>query len=125
MTEDTPSSAIARRLALLEESGQIGLRVRSLADRIVADVQRRYSVEFADDDAAFFVTHLALALGRVERGDPEPELPAVMEAQVAGFPDELRAAEELLAPCVEAFGRPAPRVEILYVALYLASLGEH
>ena len=90
MTEDTPSSAIARRLALLEESGQIGLRVRSLADRIVADVQRRYSVEFADDDAAFFVTHLALALGRVERGDPEPELPAVMEAQVAGFPDELR-----------------------------------
>jgi transcriptional regulatory protein LevR len=122
MTEDMPSGAFARRLTLLEESGQIGAPVRRLTEEIVADVERAFSVALDEEEDAFFVTHLALALARMERGEAEQEAPAVMEAEAAPHVDERRVAEQLLEQAAAALGRTAPRPEILYVTLYLAAI---
>ena len=74
MSESATQTHIAdefrERLDMLEESEQVTNLARRLTEMSVAQLSDELQLTLTEDNAAPFVTHLAIALTRINRGDP-------------------------------------------------------
>lgn len=114
---------LSARLEFLAGAGVITPTARRLTDESIREIGARLMPLDADGGAPL-VTHIAMALTRVERGEPEAELPQIAEAELADRHDERALAAELAAAWEAALGQPIPKNEVSYVALHLAALRE-
>lgn len=123
MNEPRDGTAIplAERLEFLAGAGVITATARLLTSETIARLVERLGGLDAEDGAPL-VTHIAMALTRVERGEPEAELPAVVEAEIRDRVEDRAFAESLAARWREVLRRPIPDSEVQYVVVHLATL---
>jgi hypothetical protein len=114
---------IAERLAFLTDAGVVTPTAARLTSKAIDEVTRRLG-PIDDEPLAPLATHLAMALTRVDRAEPEAELPAIADAELASRPDERAFAVDLAQRWAAELGRPIPEGEISYVALHIAALAE-
>ena len=119
-----PHDAFAERLDLLLESEQITPRARELTEQTVDRIEAAFGVGLDEDHGAQFVTHLAMALARLDRGDVEREVSSVVEQEISGRDRERSFMEEVLRDCGARIGRDVPEAEISYMTVHLCALTE-
>jgi transcriptional regulatory protein LevR len=116
------TNVFAQRLDLLEASGQVTTDARRLTDEVVAEIEREFAVQLDEETGAQLVTHLAMALSRVDRGDPQASALAVVTDELAECPQEHEFSRRVLGRCGEQLGRDVPEGEIAYLAVHLCVL---
>ncbi|MFH5823532.1 PRD domain-containing protein [Georgenia sp. AZ-5] len=116
------AAAFTARLDLLEGAGQITSPARRLTEDVVDDIEREFELELDEEHGAQLVTHLAMALGRLDRGEPVTTTVSVVTDELAGCPRENEFAHRVLGRCGERLGRAVPDSEIAYLALHLCAL---
>jgi transcriptional regulatory protein LevR len=131
MTSDLTADAVAHaqiteefadRLEMLEESGQVSKLARRLTELALADLAVDLDLRFTEENSAQFVTHLAIALTRINRGDPPIELSAVAEEEIAERTRERDAVARVMRDCAPVLERTVPDPEISYMTVHLCSI---
>ncbi|MCX6458710.1 MAG: PRD domain-containing protein [Actinobacteria bacterium] len=129
MTDSSLTSAHAQlaaefveRLDLLEESGQVTNLARRLTELCLADLTTALNLTLTEDNAAQFVTHLAIALTRINRGDPEIVMSAVAAEEIADRKREHNAVTSVMRDASRLLQREVPDSEITYMTVHLCGL---
>lgn len=129
MSELTPATAtphvvevFAERLDLLQEAGLITQLARRLTEFMVVELAAEFVLPLDDSSGAPMVTHIAMALTRLNRGEEPPALSTSLERELAGKVDERAAITRLMDEAADALGREVPETEISYMTLHLAAL---
>jgi transcriptional regulatory protein LevR len=116
--------SIPARLNLLEGSEVITPRARTLTEDAMETIQAQFAAPLPAERAAQIATHVAMALTRLERGDPEGDLPAQVTDELADRHDERRLATELAAGWERALDTGVPQAEVDYLIMHLAVLAD-
>jgi transcriptional regulatory protein LevR len=117
------STEFGERLDMLEGSGQITALARWLTEHSLAELARTLSVRFEEKNAAPFVTHLGIALTRLQRGD-EVEPSAVVADEIAERVREREVMRKVMGQCEELLDREVPKAELDYITVHLCALLE-
>jgi transcriptional antiterminator len=112
----------AERLDLLETSGQVTPAACKLTEEVVREIGREFHVELDEESGAQLVTHLAMALARLDRGEPAASALSVVKEELEDCPREHDFARRVLGNCGERLGRRVPDGEIAYLAVHLCVL---
>ena len=110
------------RLDLLEQAGEITSRARQLTAAAIARIEREFDVRLDESNAAQLVTHLAMALSRLDRGDVETSVPAVVDDELETYTRELAFSRSLLDDLGSQLERAVPEAEVAYMTVHLAVL---
>jgi transcriptional regulatory protein LevR len=110
------------RLDLLERAGEITSRARQLTATAIARIEREFDVRLDESNAAQLVTHLAMALSRLDRRDVETSVPAVVDDELAAYTREFAFSRALLDDLGSQLERPVPEAEVAYMTVHLAVL---
>jgi hypothetical protein len=124
MSGGSAKERFGARFDLLEGSGQISARARGLTVRFVEDVRETFGLELREDNAALFVTHVVMALSRLERGDAEAEVPAAAAGELAECEREVAFVTAFLDACSAEFGVRVPDAEVFYMSAHLCAMRE-
>lgn len=107
------------RLDMLEESGQVTNLARRLTEMSMAQLSEELQLTLTEANAAPFVTHFAIALTRINRGDPEIAGSAVAEGEIADRHRERDAVSHVMRDCSRLLQREIPPNEIAYMTAHL------
>jgi hypothetical protein len=118
------SGEFRERFDLLEETGQITALARWLAEHALADLARELGIRFTEDNAAQLVTHLGIALTRLQRGDDEVPPSAVVADSIDGHQRERAVMRRVMDGCEALLNREVSDVEVDYMTLHLCALLE-
>ena len=116
------AAEFAERLDMLEESGQVTTLARRLTELCLAELATDLDLTLTEDNAAQFVTHLAIALTRINRGDPELAQSALAAEEIADRPRELEAVTRVMGDAARVLQREIPESEITYMTVHLCAL---
>lgn len=114
----------ADRLDMLEESEQVTKLARRLTEMALTDLATTLHLRFTEEESAQFVTHLAIALTRINRGDAPVELSAVVEEEIAGRTRERDAMARVIRDCARVLEREVPESEISYMTVHLCAISD-
>jgi transcriptional regulatory protein LevR len=117
-----PRSDFTPRLALLEEAAQISSSARRLTGDFVDAFEARFELALGEANGAMLVTHVAMALTRVERGDSLEEPPRVVRDEVAERRTEYEWVEQELGASYRTLGVAVPSSEVVYVVAHVVSV---
>ncbi|MEA2226982.1 MAG: hypothetical protein QOF04_612 [Solirubrobacteraceae bacterium] len=123
-TDRRRPSPFDARLTLLVDAGEVTPTARELTEEVVAGVEERLGVQLGEDRGSGLVTHLAMALTRVERGEAETTTIAGLEDELDDCERERDVVAALLERCGARLARPIPRAEVDYVTLHVCALRE-
>lgn len=115
---------LRERLDLLERAGVISARARAATVQALGAIEDFGGVPLSDESGAQFVTHLAMALTRVDRDEETPALPPIVGHEIAGRATEWQFARELAEGWQSHLGRPLPDGEVAYLVVHLSVLRE-
>lgn len=115
-------SEFGERLDLLEQSGQVTNLARRLTELAVADLSSEFSLTMKEENAAQFVTHLCIALTRINRGDRQITVSAVAVEEIADRPREHEAVARVMGECSRLLQREIPESEIAYMTVHLCGI---
>jgi transcriptional regulatory protein LevR len=118
------ATAFDERLSLLVGSGQVTPVARRLTESVVVEVETALGRALGEDDGAPFVTHLAMALSRLDRGEEAPAPSVAVEEELRAHPREHELMERALGRCGDELGRPVPATEVAYMTMHLCALTE-
>lgn len=109
------------RLELLENSGEIDSNIRNAVVSFIKNIEDKYSIEVVEENGAMLVTHLAMALSRIKKGEEidgvdEETFEEVKEMKVY---DELPKFYKLMEEQLDIF---IPQAEKDYIALHVCTL---
>jgi transcriptional antiterminator len=111
------------RLDLFEESGQITSLSRWLTENALARIAKEFDLELTEENASQFVTHFAMALSRLQRGDfAEPS--AVVAEELAGRERERAVVRVIAGDIEQVLDRQVPDSEVDYLTIHLLALLE-
>lgn len=65
---------LMQRLSILEDAGEINENIKASILDFTDDLEREYNLELNEDNAAMFITHLAMALARIKNGEKINEI---------------------------------------------------
>ena len=91
---------LAQRLSLLKESQTISAAAHEAVCRTIARFADPWAIHLNEENGARLVTHLAMALARIEKGEPVGEMDKEAYAEFAGcevFPKAVAITEDLIA----------------------------
>lgn len=112
----------AERLDMLEESGQVTKLARRLTELALTDLASTLGLQFTEDDSAQFVTHLAIALTRINRGDAPVDVSAVVDEELVDRDRERAAMARVMTDCARLLEREVPATEISYMTVHLCAI---
>jgi len=121
-TGNSDSFGLHERLDLLERGGVVSSTARSATERAWSVIAEFCAAGADDETAGQLVTHLAVALTRLDLKEPAPDLPTTVGDEIAGRTAEWRFARELAAGWEADFGQPLPEAEIGYLVVHLSVL---
>lgn len=113
---------IETRLQLLLDSGQIDPATDTVTRAVVALIEERYRAQVTEDNGAQLVTHLAIALTRLRRGEGLHELPEAALTEAHEYPGEWEFVATVIGEQACRLGVTLPTAEIAYLTLHLAAL---
>ena len=129
MPEMTPAplalevgAVFEERLDLLEEAGQITPLARRLTEIMVAELANEFQLVLDEESGAPMVTHIAMALTRLNRGEVAAPLSESLEKELADRVSERAAVTRLMHETAGVLGREVPDTEISYMTLHLSAL---
>lgn len=112
------------RLDLLESSGVASTLARTLAETALLEITDEFALELTEENAAPFVTHLVVALTRLQRGEPEAQASDAVDAEIAGRVHERTVVGRIMHGFENELGRSVPDSEISYITVHLCALLE-
>lgn len=129
MPETTPAplaptveAVFEERLDLLQEADQITPLARRLTEFMVAELASEFQLVLDEESGAPMVTHIAMALTRLNRGEVTAPLSESLEKELAGRVIERAAVTRLMQEAARVLGREVPDTEISYMTLHLSAL---
>ncbi|GII81829.1 hypothetical protein Sru01_68110 [Sphaerisporangium rufum] len=112
----------AERLDLLEDARQITPLARRLTELTLAEIAEELGVTFTEDGAAPFVTHLAVALTRLNRLEMEAVPSAVVDEEIRHRTRERGVIQRVMEECEKLLDREIPDSEIAYMTVHLCAI---
>jgi transcriptional regulatory protein LevR len=116
------NSGLQARLDLLASAGEVTACARTLTEELMRAISGEFHVDLDENNGAQLVTHMAMALTRLDRGTPEESAIAVVDDEIRERTHELDFSARILRRCGEQLGREVPEAEIAYLALHLCAL---
>lgn len=110
------------RFDMLEESDQITPLARHLTEFVLSEISVTLALTFNENNAASFVTHLSLALTRINRGESGVEHSEIVEEAIEEFAAERLIVQRLMNECGTMLGRNIPEPEVSYIAVHLCAI---
>ena len=110
---------IQMRLQILEDSGEISFSVAQSVRAFIRQLESRYAFEVSEENGAMFVTHLAVALNRIQKGETIEEIDPILLTEAEGT-RYWSALPGLLAELEAGAKVKIPQQERGYLALHLA-----
>jgi transcriptional regulatory protein LevR len=110
------------RLDLLERTEEVTSLARELTDVAIQRIEGGFGVVLDEHNAGQLVTHLAVALSRLDRGEPLTTTLAVVDDELREHERQHRFARDLLGDLGARLGRPVPDAEVSYLTLHLCAL---
>lgn len=110
------------RFDMLEVSNQITPLARRLCGLVLAQVSEQLDVEFTESNAAPLVTHLAMALTRLNRGEAGIEWSEAVEEGIQGRDRERAVMDRAMRECGRVLDRAIPPAEVSYMTVHLISI---
>lgn len=118
------STEFKDRLDMLAESGQVTVLARWLTENSLVRIAQELALPITEENGAQFATHLAIALTRLQRGEPPVELSEVVTDELASHGREREVVRRVMMECQEVLGREVPAAEIDYMAIHVCALAE-
>jgi len=87
------------RLGILRSGNVISESVENLVRRVIFRLSDRWRINLTEESGGRIVTHLAMALMRIEKGEkiPPPQADLLDEfREIAVFPDSVEIVEDLI-----------------------------
>jgi transcriptional antiterminator len=113
---------IETRLQLLLDSGQIDGATHAATRAVVALIEERYRTHVTEDNGAQLVTHLAIALTLLRRGEGLHELPEAALSEAREYPGDWEFVATAVGEQARRLEITLPTAEIAYLTLHLAVL---
>lgn len=110
------------RLELLVKSGQVSRTVVEVVREIARKVKESFGLDLSEEDGSMFVTHLAVALERLRRGEPIKEAPESLLEEIREFHDESTFVSELEVYLNSRLGVSLPLAEKAFCVAHLRAL---
>ncbi len=60
---------LIERLDILKEAGEISNEIRAAVTEFAKSFEKKYSLTMTEENASMLITHLAMALARIKRGE--------------------------------------------------------
>lgn len=112
-------SLIEMRIQILEDSEEISAKVAEGVRKFIALLETEYSFTVTEANGAMFVTHLAVALSRIEKGETIEGIDPALLAEAAATP-YWQTLPGLLADLEQLVQQKIPEQERGYLALHMA-----
>lgn len=111
------------RLELLENSGEIDSYTRKAVIGFTKNIEKKYSIEVKEENGVMLVTHLAMALSRIKKGEEIESIDEEIfkEVKTTKMYKELPEYYKLLEEQLDIF---IPQNEKDYIALHVCTLIE-
>ncbi len=112
---------LAERLDILEAAGEISGEVRDAVILFAQGFEKKYSLMLTEENAAMLVTHLAMALARIKKGEAVEAMDesSMEEIRQSGIYNELPELYEMLENKLEI---RLPDSEKGYIALHACAI---
>jgi hypothetical protein len=112
----------AARLDFLEAHGQIDHASRRTSEEFVGSLAARFDIAPEAEGVDMFVTHVAIAFTRVQRGEPAPSVPDVLVEELSSRVQETKAVEAAAQEMEGDIGGPLPSDELLFITAHVCTL---
>jgi transcriptional regulatory protein LevR len=109
------------RLTLLRDGGQISLKTYQGISDAIDWFSEKHAIILTEENAAMFVTHLAIALERVSKAEPVAALDAMLLAEIVQNP-HYADAQALATGLEKLWGVSFPESELGFIWLHLCTL---
>lgn len=109
------------RLNLLVDSGEIDETIKDAVINFIKTIEKDYSIEIIEENGSMLVSHLAMALGRIKRGE---EIQSIDEAIFKEVKETktYRELDKYYSILEKDLNIQIPQVEKDYIALHLCTL---
>jgi transcriptional regulatory protein LevR len=118
------SAEFRERFDLLEEGGQITSLARWLTEHALAEIAQDLGLKLDEERASQFVTHVGMALTRLQRGDGEVTVSSVVTEAVGDYARERQVVRWVMDECEQLLDRKVPDVEVDFMTVHLCALLE-
>lgn len=112
---------LKKRLILLEKAGEIDSSISDVVIDFSNQIERDYSVKITEDNGSMLITHLAMALSRIKKGEEIENIDEEVfrEVKASKIYTELSGYYKMIE---EKLGINIPNVEKDYIALHICTL---
>jgi transcriptional regulatory protein LevR len=117
------STEFRERFDMFEEAGQITSLSRWLTENALARIAHEFGLVLTEDNASQFVTHFAMALSRLQRGE-FAEASAVVADELSEHERERDVIRKVVEEIEQVLDREVPDSEIDYMTVHLCVLLE-
>ncbi|MTI94753.1 MAG: PRD domain-containing protein [Firmicutes bacterium] len=117
-------SNLAKRLEILKHAGEIDVKIHDSVQYFLGILEQKYDIQLTAHNGAALVTHLAMALARIDKGKDVQGMSSQLMSEV----EKSKYYNDLTPLIVELerhSGLVIPDSEQGYLALHLASLLEN
>jgi transcriptional regulatory protein LevR len=118
------SAEFRERFDLLEETGQVTPLARWLTEHALAEIAQNLGVKLDDEKASQFVTHVGIALTRLQRGDGHVSASEVVTQAIADRTHERQVVRWVMDQCEQLLDRKVSDVEVDFMTVHLCALLE-
>lgn len=109
------------RLNLLVDSGEIDEGIRTAVIDFIKNIESSYSIEIIEDNGAMLVSHLAMALGRIKRGEEIESIDEEIFKEVKET-ETYKELDRFYLILEKSLDIQIPQTEKDYIALHLCAL---
>lgn len=118
------STEFRERFDLLEETGQVTPLARWLTEHALAEIAQELGVKLDEEKASQFVTHVGIALTRLQRGDGHVSASEVVTQAISDRTRERQVVRWVMDQCEQLLDRKVPDVEVDFMTVHLCALLE-
>ena len=93
-----------------------------MTEAIVVRIERTFDLQLDQENGALFVTHLAMALSRLQRGQGETEVSGVVEEEIETCEREAEFVQGIVDDCQRELGIAVPPAEVSYMVIHLCAM---
>ena len=115
-------NTLKQRLVILEQAGQIDDKIIKIITELITIVEKELDVRLTEDNGSMFVTHMAVALSRIQKGEEVVPLDDSLLEEVKSS-EIYKIVQSLIEKIEDELQIRIPQSEFGYIALHLCNLG--
>lgn len=109
------------RLGILRDAGEITDEIYSAIREFIEDFEKKYKVNMTEDNASMFITHMAMALARIKKGEAVNPMDEILLEDIKGN-DVYDELPEFYEKIESKLNIEIPESEKGFIALHACSL---